>query len=252
MIFAPEPECAAGLPPRSLIPAFTVFLSSSDKQFSQSSELPPGGSDYYADMHTGRSTETKSATRVLAVVLSAGLLCQGGVTRAQTPARGGSQPPAPGAGRGAAPASTSKVDANLLQLMRGILYPASNVLFAAQDDLSKLTPVADPSVSPNPLTSTYGGWQAVENAGLAIAEAANLIALPGRLCANGKPVPVQRADWVKYTQGLRTVGLAAYKAAQSKDQDKMVEVAGSVSDACAACHDVYREKKNGDQDRCLP
>jgi len=208
-------------------------------------------------MNTGRWTETKSATRVLAVALSAGLLCLGGVTRAQTAARGASQPPArgaaaPAAGRGAARTSTSKADANLLQLMRGILYPASNVLFAAQDDLSKLTPVADPSVSPNPLTSTYGGWQAVENAGLAIAEAANLIALPGRLCANGKPVPVQRADWVKYTQGLRTVGLAAYKAAQSKDQDKMVEVAGSVSDACAACHDVYREKKNGDQDRCLP
>ncbi|MEP7310881.1 MAG: hypothetical protein ABJA98_35740 [Acidobacteriota bacterium] len=207
-------------------------------------------------MNTGRWLEAKSAPRVLAVALSAGLLCLGAVTRAQTPARGASQTPARGtaapAGGGAARASTSKVDANLLQLMRGILYPASNVLFAAQDDLSKLTPVADPSVSPNPLTSTYGGWQAVENAGLAIAESANLIAIPGRLCSNGKPVPVQRADWVKYTQGLRTAGLAAYKAAQSKDQDKIVEVAGSVSDACAACHDVYREKKNGDQDRCLP
>jgi hypothetical protein len=210
-------------------------------------------------MKTGRWTEAKSATRVLAVALSAGLLCLGGITRAQTPAGGASQPPArggaapaPAAGRGAARANTSKVDANLLQLMRGILYPASNVLFAAQDDLSKLTPVADPSVSPNPLTSTYGGWLAVENAGLALAEAANLIALPGRMCSNGKPVPVQRADWVKYTQGLRTAGLAAYKAAQSKDQDKMVDVAGSISDACAACHDVYREKKTGEQDRCLP
>ena len=144
------------------------------------------------------------------------------------------------------------MDANLLQLMRGVLYPSSNVVFAAQDDLSKLTPVADPSVSPNPLTSTYGGWQAVENAGLAIAESANLIALPGRVCSNGKPVPVQRADWIKYTQGLRTAGLAVYKAAQSKSQDAMVDVAGTVSDACGACHDVYREKKTGVQDRCLP
>ena len=152
----------------------------------------------------------------------------------------------------AAGAAAPKVDANLLQLMRGIPYPASNVVFAAQEDVSKLAPVADPSVSPNPLTSTYGGWQAVENAGLALAESANLIALPGRMCSNGKPAPVQRADWLKYTQGLRTAGLAVYKAAKTKNPDAIVEVAGMVSDACAACHDVYREKKTGEQDRCLP
>ena len=64
--------------------------------------------------------------------------------------------------------------------------------------------------------------------------------------------PVQRADWVKFTQGLRQAGLAAYKAAQTKDSDKIIEVAGTVSDACAACHDIYREKKAGPQDRCLP
>jgi hypothetical protein len=208
-------------------------------------------------MKIGPWTETKSVTRLFAVAVSAGFLCLGGVTRAQAPARGTAPAPArgataPAAGRGATRTSTFTVDANLLQLMRGILYPASNVLFAAQDDISKLAPVADPSVSPNPLTSTYGGWQAVENAGLALAEASNLVALPGRMCSNGKIAPVQRADWVKYTQGLREAGLAAYKAAQSKDVDKMVDVAGKVSDACAACHDVYREKKTGEKDRCLP
>jgi hypothetical protein len=110
------------------------------------------------------------------------------------PAGQSAKPPAPGSSAGThahgTPAPTAaKVDANLLQLMRGILYPSSNVIFAAQDDLGKQPPVSDPSVSPNPLTSTYGGWQAVENAGLALAESANLIALPGRMCGNGKPVP---------------------------------------------------------------
>ena len=57
---------------------------------------------------------------------------------------------------------------------------------------------------------------------------------------------------MKYAQGLRTAGLASYKAAQSKNQDAMLDVAGTVLGACAACHDVYREKKNGVQDRCLP
>ena len=92
----------------------------------------------------------------------------------------------------------------------------------------------------------------MENAGLALAEAANLIVLPGRLCSNGRPAPVQRADWVKYAQGLREAGIAAYKAAQSKSEDTMVDVSGKVADACAACHDVYREKKGGVADRCLP
>jgi hypothetical protein len=162
---------------------------------------------------------------------------------------------APASARGAAPASavaSAKFDANMLQLMRGILYPASNVLFAAQDDLSKQPKPADASTSPNPLTSTYGGWTAVENAGLAIAEASRLITLPGRMCSSGHPAPVARADWIKYTAELRKAGLAAYEAAKKKNKDAMVDVAGTVSDACSACHDVYREKKGGVKDRCLP
>jgi cytochrome c556 len=31
----------------------------------------------------------------------------------------------------------------------------------------------------------------------------------------------------------------------------MVEAAGTVAEACSACHDVYREKQ-GPKDRCLP
>jgi hypothetical protein len=163
-------------------------------------------------------------------------------------------------GSGAAPkvaapgakASPPKVEANLLQLMRGILYPASNVIFAAQEDLSKQPVPPDASTSPNPLTTTYGGWQAVENAALALSESANLVMMPGRMCSNGKPVPIGRADWVKDVQKLREAGRAAYAAAKKKDTDAIVDVSGTISDACSACHDVYREKKGGVQDRCLP
>src|SRR5262245_22627878 len=74
-----------------------------------------------------------------------------------------------------AAAPAAKPEATLIQLMRGVMYPASNVVFAAQDDLGKQPPAPHPSVSPNPLTTTYGGWQAVENAALAIYETAGLI-----------------------------------------------------------------------------
>ena len=146
----------------------------------------------------------------------------------------------------------AKLDANMAQLMRGTLYPASNVLFAAQDDLSKQPKVADASTSPNPITSTYGGWVAVENAGLALAEMSRLLTIPGRMCSSGHVAPVARADWVKFTAGLRKAGLDAYAAAKKKDKEAMSDVAGNVSDACSACHEVYREKKGGDKDRCLP
>jgi hypothetical protein len=168
---------------------------------------------------------------------------------AQTAPSAASQAPKPAAG---APSAAPKISANLLQLMRGIIYPASNVVFAAQSDISKLPPVKDPSTSPNPLTNTYGGWQAVENASLALSEAANLLTLPGRVCSNGKPVPIQRADWLKDVQLLRDAGLEAYKAAKTKNTDNMVDAASTVSDACMACHDVYREKKGGVKDRCTP
>ena len=170
------------------------------------------------------------------VVVLALLACANGDMSAQAPAA-------------AAPA---KLDANMAQLMRGILYPASNVLFAAQEPLNKQPKPADASTSPNPITSTYGDWVAVENAGLALAEASRLLTIPGRMCSSGHVAPVARADWIKFTAGLRKAGLEAYAAAKKKSNDAMSDVSGNVSDACQACHDVYREKKGGVKDRCLP
>lgn len=153
-------------------------------------------------------------------------------------------------GRGAS-AAGMRTDVDLLHVMRGILFPASNVVFAAQGDMNTWKPAADPSTSPNPLTSTYGGWAAVENASLALVESANLLLIPGRQCSSGKPAPVQRADWIKFVQGLRDAGMSAFKAAQSKNQDAIVEATGNLADACSACHEVYREKP-GAGSRCVP
>src|SRR5712671_5506126 len=111
------------------------------------------------------------------------MFCLGAAALAQTPGRGA----APKAPVTAVTPSAPRVEANLLQLMRGIVYPASNVIFAAQEDFSKQPVPPDASTSPNPLTTTYGGWQAVENAALALSESANLILMPRRVCSNGKP-----------------------------------------------------------------
>ena len=145
--------------------------------------------------------------------------------------------------RAHAQAPALPVPATLAQLMKGTLYPASNVVFAAQDENPADVPRAkDPNMSTDLLTSSYGKWEAVENSALAIAEVANLLTLPGRKCTNGLDVPLRNADWVSFVQELREAGMTAYAAAQAKNQDKITDAAGVLTTACANCHNRYREK----------
>ena len=190
----------------------------------------------------------RTATFALLVCIGVVLLCVE-VTVAQAPARGTAQPPAGGAaqapaaarGRGAAPAA--QVHGDLQQVMRGILFPNSNVVFSAQTvDPTTVKKAPDPTAATDPLASIYGGWEAIENSGIAMAEAANLLMIPGRVCSNGKPVPMRNADWQMFVKGLRDAGMATYKAGQSKNMDAVVEVTDTLSTACMNCHDVYREK----------
>ncbi len=121
------------------------------------------------------------------------------------------------------------------------MFPASNVIFAAQgENPAHVKPAKDPSTATDLLVGSYGQWEAVENSALAIAETANLLMLPGRKCSNGRDVPLNNPDWPQLVQGLREAALSAYKAAESRNQAKMVEVAATLNAACADCHDRYR------------
>jgi hypothetical protein len=172
---------------------------------------------------------------------------------------GGQQPSSAPAGT-AAPAAVSgpapQPYGSLAQVMRSIPFPNSNIIFDTQTN--------DPGAQKRPegagktgagATSTYSGvytgWQQVEQAAVAISETANLVMIPGRLCENGKPVPLDRDDFKKAAQGLADAGKAALKAAQSKNLDAMVEVSGTISDACLACHEKYRDMPDG-KVRCVP
>ena len=145
-----------------------------------------------------------------------------------------------------------QVHANLNQLMRGVLYPAANVVFFAQADNPaevKFIPGHDPGMSTDPLTSTFGGWLAVENAALALAESVNLLSISGRSCANGVPVPTKDPAWATFVQQVRDVSMEAYKAAQAKDQDKIIDLSGRLSASCAGCHRKWRDRRTP-ENRC--
>jgi hypothetical protein len=155
----------------------------------------------------------------------------------------GAEAGGPEAGSGGSRGARYRTHGNLNQVMRGILFPNSNIVFAAQnEDFAKIAQDKDPSLATDPLKGVYNSWTAVEDSGYALAEAANLLMIPGRVCSNGKPAPVGNADWAKFVAGLRDAGMEAVKAAKAKNQDAMLDVSDKMTSACAACHDVYREK----------
>jgi hypothetical protein len=159
----------------------------------------------------------------------------------------------------AAPAAAEpQVKGTLNQVMRGILFPNSNIIFDAQDrDPGAPPDDKDPAAAANPYAGTYGGWEAVENASIALAEAANLVALPGRTCANGKPVPLNDPTFQKGLAALREVSMASYQAAQEKKLDAFLDISDKLTQACATCHDAFRDfivdgKPVGIEGRCTP
>lgn len=131
------------------------------------------------------------------------------------------------------------------QLMRSIFFVNANVVFAGQvNDPASLPRDSQSSLSTNPLTGLYGGWQALENSGLALADAAELLNVRGRACSNGKPAPINEAGWKSAVETLRTTGIAAAAAARARSQEQIFKVSEELTNACAACHRLYRARGN--------
>jgi len=143
--------------------------------------------------------------------------------------------------------------ANLAQLMRGIFFPSSNIIFNVQGHdpgEKKDGKPYEPSATDNFSWADWGAgiyspWEVVDFAGLAIADAAPLLLAPGRRCENGRTVPADRDDWNKFTMELIDAGKAAYKASQSRNQETVSDVSNQLADACLHCHEVYRDKPGG-------
>ena len=81
-------------------------------------------------------------------------------------------------------------------VMRGILFPSSNIIFDVQtkDPAREVvgTSTSD-STFTDRLADVYQGWMLVDIAAVALVESAPLLLTPGRRCENGKPVPGRSA-----------------------------------------------------------
>lgn len=162
--------------------------------------------------------------------------------------------PRPAATAGAVPLTPT---ANLAQFMRGVTFYNANVLLNVQ--------VKDPGIPkggpPVPFDYVqwgqwnYFGWQAVDQAALALMDTTPLFLVPGRRCENGQPVPVERADFRQYTNELIALGREYYKAAQARDAQAVADLSEKLDMTCANCHRIYRDAASEGAvraDKCLP
>jgi len=105
--------------------------------------------------------------------------------------------------------------ADVKQLMHAIVIPMSNVVFRVEVEAPK----------------DNQEWETVQNAALALAEAGNLLMIPGRAKDN--------AEWMKRAEALIDVSVKAKKAADDKDAESVVKIGYEIFDVCAGCHDGY-------------
>ena len=138
---------------------------------------------------------------------------------------------------------------NLSQLMRGVMFPNSNIIFTVQThDPAEKKKAGDAAIAGGGFNwamwgnDLYSGWEIVDYAAIALAESAPLMLTPGRRCENGKPVPVDDPDWIRFTKEMAEVGRSVYRASQSRNQEKVSDMSGDVADACLHCHQVFRDK----------
>jgi hypothetical protein len=135
----------------------------------------------------------------------------------------------------------------LNQLMRGIFFPSANMIFTVQELEPKDLPPKPQSNRPGGPTifewgqEVYTGWPVVENAAVALADASTIMMLPGLRCENGRLAPNTEPDWIRFTDQMIAVAKRTYRLAQTQNKDGVSEFTTDLSNACNACHGVYRD-----------
>jgi hypothetical protein len=105
---------------------------------------------------------------------------------------------------------------NVSQLMVDIIYPASDALFYIERDAPK----------------NDHDWNVIRGTALTLAESGNLLLMGGRARDQDR--------WVKDTKLMIDAGTAAFKAAQKKDLQAILDLNERLSESCTTCHRHYR------------
>ena len=115
------------------------------------------------------------------------------------------------------------------QVMKHIIDPAAVSLWGRAGTMD--TDKGTVSLAPQ----TEADWAAAEHEATIVAEAGNLLLLPGRV-PNFTGVG---ADWEKFAHALTREALAVKAATAARDNDRMFKAGGDLYQVCTDCHAKY-------------
>jgi hypothetical protein len=110
------------------------------------------------------------------------------------------------------------------QLMNWILDPNADVIWGSAGTITTFEGVED--LAP----TTDEGWDAVRNAAATLAEAGNLLKIPGH--SRGE-------DWNEIAGGLTRTAVLLIEAAENRDDQQVFDYGGQLYNVCVSCHQLY-------------
>ncbi len=115
--------------------------------------------------------------------------------------------------------------ATIHDFMYWALEPAADVIWDSAGVI--VTEESETDLRP----TTQAGWEHVRNSATLVAEAGNLLMMPG--------YRADELDWIEYSQALVRTGLQARDAAMAQDADALFDAGGAIYNVCRACHNKY-------------
>lgn len=114
---------------------------------------------------------------------------------------------------------------DMKQLMAWIIDPSADVVWGAVGTV--ITEQGREEFAPQ----TDEEWAAIRNAAATVAEAGNLLMMPGRA--------VNQDDWIEKSRALIDTATVVIRAAEVKDADTLFTAGSDMYLACSACHAGY-------------
>jgi hypothetical protein len=176
------------------------------------------------------------------LLLAVGLVAQTAKPAAPKPAAAAPQPRAAAAGY--RPSATVK------EIMDYLVIPSSEALFNAVGSTTGANGAEEHA------PKTDADWEAVRQRALLLAEAGNLLMVPGRHVASAKDksknpgselepaqmdalVAKSPAVFAQKAAGIRAAALVALKAIEAKNVEGLSDAGGDIDEACESCHLVF-------------
>lgn len=163
-----------------------------------------------------------------------------------------SQNPAPAAAASAAPQIPFQPDASIHDLMLNVVDHNADILWESVAVISSEKGIEER------MPRTDEEWAEVRSAAVTLAEATNLLMIPGRKVAHEGQVlqdsdveGILKADQIQglidadhskfasKAMALHAAALAALQAIDAKDHNKLSDVGGAIDEACEQCHTTY-------------